>query len=115
MGLFDMPPPGVICEAVCKTGILLVIETTWTFDVAFCLPGCCIVCSAIVLPDRPFGEWSPESKKRKMTKSGAPSVVEPHFWHAVFVPLPLCPWYFARVGVGAALLRLLGTCKMVLL
>ena len=32
------PPPGVGCEMVCKTGILLVIETTWTLDVAFLLP-----------------------------------------------------------------------------
>ena len=46
------PPPGASCETVCKTGILLVIETTWEFDIAFCLLGCCIMCSAIVLPDR---------------------------------------------------------------
>ena len=32
------PPPGVGCGMVCKTGILLVIETTWTLDVAFLLP-----------------------------------------------------------------------------
>ena len=32
------PPPGVGCEMVCKTGISLVIETTWTLDVAFLLP-----------------------------------------------------------------------------
>ena len=64
-----------------------------------------------------------------MAKSGAPSAVEPHSGRAVVVPLPLCPWYFqsvimyvwyhyrhlARVGVGAALLCLLGTCQAVLL
>ena len=56
-------------------------------------------------------------------------MVEPHSGHAVVVPLPLCPWYlqsvgmyaaywfcnFARAGVGAALLRVLGTCQVVLL
>ena len=42
------------------------------------LPGYCIVCSASVLPDRPSEEWSPESKKREMTKLGTPSAVEPH-------------------------------------
>ena len=54
---------------------------------------------------------------------------KPCFGRAVMVPLPLCPWYFqsvvmdakywcrlfARVGVGAGLLRLLGTCQAVLL
>ena len=56
-------------------------------------------------------------------------MVDPHSGHAVVVPLPLCPWYlqsvvmyawywsrdFARAGVGAALLRMLGTCQVVLL
>ena len=46
-------PPGASCGIVSKTGIKLVIETTWTFDVACFLPGCCIVGSASVLPDRP--------------------------------------------------------------
>ena len=55
-------------------------------------------------------------------------MVDPHSGHAVVVPLPLCPWYFqsvimyswyyyrhlARAGVGAALLRLLGTYQAVL-
>ena len=64
-----------------------------------------------------------------MTQLGAPSVVDPHSRHAVVVPLPLCPWYLqsvmmyvkdqscnlARAGVGAALLRVLGTCQAVLL
>ena len=64
-----------------------------------------------------------------MTHLGAPGVVEPHSGHAVVVPLPLTPWYlqsvvmyawywsrdFARAGVGAALLRVLGTCQVVLL
>ena len=54
---------------------------------------------------------------------------KPLFGRAVMVPFPLCPWYFpsivmyaqhwfgkfARAGVGAALLRLLGTCQVVLL
>ena len=76
------------------------------------------MCSAIVLPDRPSEEWSPETKKREMIKSGAPSVVDPPSGHAMVVPLPLCPWYFpsvimyawywfrefARAGVGAALI-----------
>ena len=38
MGLFNMSVPGAGCEMVCETGILLVIETTWTLDVAFLLP-----------------------------------------------------------------------------
>ena len=64
-----------------------------------------------------------------MTHLGAPAVVEPHSGPVVVVPLPLCPWYlqsvvmyaeywfcnFARAGVGAALLRVLGTCQVVLL
>ena len=64
-----------------------------------------------------------------MTHLGALDVVEPHSGPAVVVPLPLCPWYlqsvvmyveywfcnFARAGVGAALLRVLGTCRVVLL
>ena len=47
------PPPGASCGTLSKTGIKLVIETTWTFDADCSLPGCCIVCSASVLPDRP--------------------------------------------------------------
>ena len=64
-----------------------------------------------------------------MTHLGAPGVVEPHSGPVVVVPLPLCPWYlqsvmmyakdqscnFVRAGVGAALLRVLGTCQMVLM
>ena len=64
-----------------------------------------------------------------MTHLGAPDVVKPHSGPLVVVPLPLCPWYlqsvvmyawhwsrdFARVGVGAALLRVLETCQVVLL
>ena len=64
-----------------------------------------------------------------MTHLGAPGVVEPHSGPVVVVPLPLCPWYLqsvmmyaeswscnhARAGVGAALLRVLGTCQVVLI
>ena len=64
-----------------------------------------------------------------MTHLGAPGVVKPHSEPIMVVPLPLCPWYlqsvmmyakyrscnFARAGVGAALLRVLGTCQVVLL
>ena len=46
-------PPGASCGIVSKTGIKLVMETTWIFDVACFLPGYCIVGSARVLPDRP--------------------------------------------------------------
>ena len=56
-------------------------------------------------------------------------MVEPHSGPDVVVPLPLSPWYFqsvvmyagywfcnfARAGVGAALLHVLGTCQVVLL
>ena len=63
------------------------------------------------------------------THLGAPGVVEPHSGSVVVVPLPLCPWYLqsvmmyaegwscnhARAGVGAALLRVLGTCQVVLI
>ena len=85
-----------------------------------------------LLPDRASGKWSPVDKKKKekkMTHLGAPGVVELHSRPVVVVPLPLCPWYlqsivmyawywsrdFARAGVGAALLRVLGTCQVVLL
>ena len=64
-----------------------------------------------------------------MTHLGAPDVVEPHSRPVVVVPLPLCPWYLqsvmmyakdqscnlARAGLGAALLRVLGTRQVVLL
>ena len=46
-------PSGASCRIVRETCIKLVIDTTLTFDVACFLPGYCIVCSAIVLPDRP--------------------------------------------------------------
>ena len=62
-----------------------------------------------------------------MTHLGAPDVVEPYSGPVVVVPLPLRPWYLqsvmmyaegyscdhARAGVGAALLRVLGTCQVV--
>ena len=86
--------------------------------------------SAGLLPDRASGERSPMGKKKKgMTHLGAPDVVKPHSGSVVVMPLPLCPWYLqsvmiyakdqscnlARAGVGAALLRVLGTCQVVLL
>ena len=68
-------------------------------------------------------------RKKRMTHLRAPGVVKPHSGPIVVVPLPLCPWYlqsvmmyakdqscnFAGAGVGAALLRVLGTCQVVLL
>ena len=92
--------------------------------------------SAGAPPDRASGERSPMGKKEKgrkekkgMTHLGAPDVVKPHSGPVVAVPLPLGPWYLqsvmmyatdqscnlARAGVGAALLRVLGTCQVVLL
>ena len=74
---FNMFVPGAGCGMVCKTGILLVIETTWEFrNTAWlvCFPGSCIICAATELPNRPFEEWSPESK-RKFKKSAAPGAV----------------------------------------
>ena len=70
-----------------------------------------------------------EKKEKEMTHLGAPGVVKSHSGPVVVVPLPLCPWYlqsimmyakdwscnYARAGVGAALLRVLGTCQVVLL
>ena len=67
-------------------------------------------------------------KIKRATHLGAPGVVKPHYGSVVVVPLPLGPWYLqsvmmyaeslscnhARVGVGAALLRVLGTCQVVL-
>ena len=64
-----------------------------------------------------------------MTHLGAPGVVEPQSGLIVVVPLLPCPWYlqsvmvyakdlswrFTGAGVGAALLRVLGTCQVVLL
>ena len=70
-----------------------------------------------------------EKEKKRMTHLRAPGVVKPHSGPIVVVPLPLCPWYLqsvmmyakdqscdlARAGVGATLLRVLGTCQVVLL
>ena len=70
-----------------------------------------------------------ERNKKRTTHLRVPGVVKPHSGPIVVVPLPLCPWYlqsvmlyvkdqscnFARAGVGAALLRMLGTCQVVLL
>ena len=53
MGVFDIFPSRGKLRIVSKTGIKLVIETTWTFEVVCSLPGCCIVGSASVLPDKP--------------------------------------------------------------
>ena len=111
-----------------KTGILLVTETTWEFHNAawlVCLPGSCIVCAAVELPNRSSEVWSPESKKKIKKRIWQPLVCfKPYFGRAVIVPLPLCPWYFkgvvmyarymfryvAKARVGAALLRLLWVC-----
>ena len=38
MGLLNMSPTGVGCGMVYKTGIILVMETTWILVVAFLLP-----------------------------------------------------------------------------
>ena len=67
--------------------------------------------------------------KKRATHLGAPVVVELHSGPVVVVPLPLCPrylqsvmmyakdlsWNFVGAGVGAALLRVLGMCQVVLL
>ena len=90
--------------------------------------------SAGLLPDRASDKRSPVGKNKKIknkrtTHLRAPGVVEPHSGYVVVVPLPLCPWYLqsvmmyakdqscnlARAGVGAALLRVLGMCQVVLL
>ena len=68
-------------------------------------------------------------KEKRTTHLRAPGVVKPHSGPIVVVPLPQCPWYlqsvmmyakdqscnFVRAGVGAALLRVLETCQVVLL
>src|SRR3954467_6705991 len=125
--------PGAGRGIVFKTGILLVIETTWEFHSAawlVCFPGSCIVCAAVELLNRSSEVWSPESKNFFKKIIRQPLVCfRPYFGLAVIVPLPLRPWYFksvvmyakhwfryvARAGVGAALLRLLRTCRAVLL
>ena len=38
VGLFNMSVPGAGYRMVCEIGILLVIETTWTLNLAFLLP-----------------------------------------------------------------------------
>ena len=53
---------------VYKTDLMLVMETTWILVVAFSFPGCCIVSSAGLLPDRASGERSPVGKKKKKKK-----------------------------------------------
>lgn len=100
---------------------MLAIETTWKFHNAawlVCVPGSCIVCVAVELPNGSSDVWSPESKKKKGIRQ--PLVrFKPYFGRAVIVPLPLRPWYFksvvmyekhwfryiARARFGAALLR----------
>src|SRR3954471_1909614 len=87
-------------------------------------------CATVELPNRSSEVWSPESKKKFKKIIRHPLVrFKPYLGLAVIVPLPLRPWYFksvvmyarhwfryvARVGVGAALLRLLRTCQAVLL
>ena len=74
--------PGAGHGIVLKTGILLAIETTWEFHNAawlVCLPGCCIVRSAGLLPDKASDERSPVGKKKKkekkMTHLAAPGTV----------------------------------------
>ena len=70
-----------------------------------------------------------KKRKKRTTHLRAPSVVEPQSGFIMVVPLSPCPWYlqsimvyakdllgrFAGAGVGAALLRVLGTCQVVLL
>ena len=85
-----------------------------------CVPGSCIVCAAVELPNGSSEVWSPESKKKFKKEFGQPLVrFKPYFGRAVLVPLPLRPWYFesiimyakrwfryiARARVGAALLH----------
>ena len=88
---------------------------------------------ADLLPDRASGERSPvykkkENKNKKSDTLGSPWCGRTALWSVVVVPLPLCPWYLqgvfmyaeslsyncARAGVEAALLRVLGTCQVVL-
>ena len=73
--------------------------------------------------------WVKKRKEKGTTHLRALGVVKPHSGPIVVVPLPLCPWYlqsvmmyakdqscnFAGAGVGAALLRVVGTCQVVLL
>ena len=68
-------------------------------------------------------------KIKRATHLGAPGVVELHSGSVVVVPHPLCPWYLqsimmyaeswscnhARARVGDALLRMVGTCQVVLI
>src|SRR4051812_5324039 len=78
-----MSCPGAGRGIICKTGILLVIETTWEFHNAawlVCFPGSCIVCAAVGLPNRSSEVWSPESKRKIKKNSAAPSTVEAVFW-----------------------------------
>ena len=89
--------------------------------------------SAGLLPDRASDERGPVGKEKRKEKRTAhlraPGVVKPHSGPIMVVPLPLCPWYlqsimmyvkgqscnFVGAGDGAALLRLLGTRRVVLL
>ena len=87
--------------------------------------------SAGLLPDRAADERSPMGKKKEKKNDTlkSPCVVKPHSEPMVVMPLPPCPWYLQSVmmyakdqscncagaGVGAALLRVLGTCQVVLL
>ena len=74
-----------------KTDLMLVMETTWIFIVAFLLPW---------LLHREFGR-STVGKEKRTTHLRAPGVVEPQSGLIVVVPLSPCPWYLQGVMVYA--------------
>src|SRR3954466_15329860 len=125
LGIFNMSLLGACYGMICKTGILLVIETTLEFHSAAWFSSSLVLASFVrqlYSRLRPSEEWSPESKIK--VRNRQPLVrFKPCFGRAVMVPLPLSPWYFqsvimyaqywfrnfARAGVGAALQRLIET------
>src|SRR3954466_827278 len=92
--------PGAGRGIVFKTGILLVIETTWEFHNAawlICFPGSCIVCAQLnCQTGHPkYGVLKVRENKERIRQ---PLVrFKPCFGRAVMVPLPLRPWYIESV------------------
>src|SRR3954467_14919623 len=126
------PVQGRAAKLICKTGILLVIETTWESIMRHGLSASLVLASFVRQLNCRTGcpKYGVLKVREDKERIRQPLVrFKPCFGRAVMVPLPLRPWYFesvvmyvkhwfcyfARAGVGAALLRLLRTCQAVLL
>src|SRR4051812_18971791 len=126
------PVQGRAMEFICTTGILLMIEATWESIMRDGLFASLVLASFVRQLNCRTGHLKYGVLKVREDKERIRQRLvrfKPCFGRAVMVPLPLRPWYFesvvmyvnhwfryfARAGVGAALLCLLRTCQAVLL